>query len=217
MTRGAVVGSSVAHVAAITFRLVGRTPASVIVPGPEVVQVSLLDPGPVPTTPPVAPPPPPEPTPTPVAPVEEEGVKIKPEKPKPRKAETRPPEPKPSGPSQALPSASLGPSGLKGDLALDATNFEFTYYLLLVRNKIAGNWSPPTGLAGGSPVRAVVYFRIGRDGQLSDIRLETGSNAEFFDRSAVRAVTLSDPLPPLPLGFAGSQLGVHFGFDWETP
>jgi hypothetical protein len=28
---------------------------------------------------------------------------------------------------------------------------------------------------------------------------------------------LSDPLPPLPLGFPGSELGVHFGFDWEAP
>jgi UDP-2,3-diacylglucosamine pyrophosphatase LpxH len=39
---------------------------------------------------------------------------------------------------------------------------------------------------------------------------------ECFDRSALRAVTISDPLPPLPDGFGGSELGVHFGFDWET-
>ena len=24
-------------------------------------------------------------------------------------------------------------------------------------------------------------------------------------------------LPPLPLGYAGSELGVHFGFEWESP
>ena len=214
--RGAVIGSSVVHLAMLAVLLVVRTPASVIVPGPEVVQVSLLEPGPVTPPPPKVAEPPPEPTPAPVPPVEDQGVKIKPEKPKPRPQEPKP-EKRPAAPAQALPSASLGPSGLKGDVTLDASNFEFTYYLLLVRNKIASNWSPPAGLGGGGKVRAVVYFRIGRDGQLSDIRLETGSGAEFFDRSTTRAVTLSDPLPPLPLGFTGPALGVHFGFDWETP
>jgi TonB family protein len=66
-------------------------------------------------------------------------------------------------------------------------------------------------------VRTVIYFRIGRSGELEASSLETASGIEFFDRSAQRAVTLSDPLPPLPLGFAGGTLGVHFGFEWETP
>jgi hypothetical protein len=33
----------------------------------------------------------------------------------------------------------------------------------------------------------------------------------------VRAVTISVPLPPLPLGYAGSDLGVHFGFEYAAP
>ena len=63
----------------------------------------------------------------------------------------------------------------------------------------------------------MVYFRIARGGEVSGVRLEGASGMEFFDRSAVRAVMISDPLPPLPLGFTGGDLGVHFGFDWETP
>jgi len=150
--------------------------------------------------------------------VEEEGVKI--ETPKP----TKPPKPQPSpaphtrAAASTLPSAQVGPAGLKGDVNVDTGDFEFTYYLVLIRNRIAGNWSPPSGIStGGNPVRAVVYFRIGRGGELSDIRIETASGVEFFDHSALRAVTISDPMPPLPLGFTGGELGVHFGFDWEAP
>jgi hypothetical protein len=40
---------------------------------------------------------------------------------------------------------------------------------------------------------------------------------EFFDHSALRAVMVSDPLPPLPLGFTGEDLGVHFGFEYAAP
>jgi len=76
----------------------------------------------------------------------------------------------------------------------------------------------PAGLAtGGRRVRAMVYFKIGRRGEVTGVRLEGVSGIEFFDRSALRAVTISDPLPPLPDGFGGGELGVHFGFDWETP
>jgi TonB family protein len=153
-----------------------------------------------------------------VKPVEETGVKIQPETPRKKKKEP-PREEKPPAPeSPALPSAAVGSAGLRGDVSVDAMDFEFTYYLVLVRNRIAANWTPPAGLAtGGRRVRAVVAFRISRGGELGSVRLEEGSGLEFFDRSAYRAVVLSDPLPPLPLGFAAPELGVHFGFDWEAP
>ena len=53
-------------------------------------------------------------------------------------------------------------------------------------------------------------------GAVSAVRLENGSGSEFFDRAGVRAVMVSQ-LPPLPLGFGGGNLGVHFGFEWEAP
>jgi len=214
--RGSVWGSGLVHLLIVAVLFVVRRPVSLVVPGPDVIQVALLDPSAA-----ITPPPPPEPVapePASVTPVEEEGVKI--ETPKP----TKPPRPQPSpaphtrAAASTLPSAQVGPAGLKGDVNVDTGDFEFTYYLVLIRNRIAGNWSPPSGIStGGNPVRAVVYFRIGRGGELSDIRIETASGVEFFDHSALRAVTISDPMPPLPLGFTGGELGVHFGFDWEAP
>ena len=116
-----------------------------------------------------------------------------------------------------LPYARVGSAGLSGAVGVDARDFEFTYYLMLIRNKVAQNWAPPAGLETGRQVRAVVYFRVARHGGVSGTRLETPSGVEFFDRASLRAVTLSDPLPPLPLGFPGSDLGIHFGFEYERP
>jgi protein TonB len=100
-------------------------------------------------------------------------------------------------------------------VSVDAANFEFTYYLLVIRNRIAAVWAPPAGLTpGGQQVRAVVFFRINRSGELSEVRLERSSGIAFFDQSALRAVTLSGPMPPLPLGFSAPDLGVHFGFEY---
>jgi TonB family protein len=219
--RGSVVGSGLVHVGLLVFLFWVRTPVSLVVPGPETVQVALVDPTSLtPATPPA---PEPEPAPAPkleeVKPVEDTGVKLAPEPPKKKKkAEPREESPPPQPVMPALPSASVGSAGLKGDLSLDSQDFAFTYYLVLVRNRIAANWTPPAGVAtGGQRVRTVVYFRVARGGDLTGVRMEEASGLEFFDRSAMRAVALSDPLPPLPLGFTGGELGIHFGFDWVAP
>src|SRR6476661_4770800 len=101
--------------------------------GPDVVQLALLDPAALAPAP--APPPPPAeapPAPAVVKPVEEKGVRIAPPK-KRKPAEARK---QPETPPPALPSAPVGNAGLRGDVAVDASDFEFTYYLMLVRNKI---------------------------------------------------------------------------------
>jgi len=218
--RGSIVGSGMAHVLVLIGALILRPHSSYVVPGPDVVQVALVDPSPSPAPAPEVKPPEPKPVPSPeIKPAQETGVKLEPaparKKKEEKKTEERPPAPVAA---PALPGARVGPAGLRGELAVDTGNFEFTYYLVLVRNMIAANWAPPAGLStGGNPVRAVVYFRVGRGGQVSGVRIESPSGAEFFDRSTLRAVALSDPLPPLPLGFAAGDLGVHFGFEWESP
>ena len=216
--RGSVVGSGLVHLVLLVVLLIVRAPAAMIVPGPDVVQVALVDPSaPILAAP--RPEPPPEPTKEEtIRPVDEEGVKLQPKKPPKPKEPDRPREKPIERSSVTLPSAPAGTAGLRGDVAVDGADFEFTYYLVLIRNKIASNWAPPAGLAtSGNPIRSVVYFKVTRGGGLADVRMESASGVEFFDRSALRAVALSDPLPPLPLGYSGGELGVHFGFEWESP
>lgn len=216
--RGSILGSGVVHTLLLVGLFYMRTPATLIVPGPETVQVALVDPALLtPAVPPPVETPTPEPKPVEIKPVEDTGVKLVP--PVRKKKPAKPPaEPPPPREMPALPSAAVGSAGLKGDISVEARDFEFTYYLVLLRNTIAANWAPPAGLAtGGRRVRTVVYFRVTRAGEVSSVTIEEASGLEFFDRSALRAVVISDPLPPLPLGFGGGELGVHFGFDWQAP
>jgi TonB family protein len=104
-------------------------------------------------------------------------------------------------------------SGDKSSVRVDDENFKFAYYLEIVRETISYNWSPPPVSGPDGNVIATVYFRIARDGRVSNIRVEEKSNFDLFDRSAVRAVNVSNPLPPLPAGFRGRWLGVHFEFE----
>jgi TonB family protein len=100
------------------------------------------------------------------------------------------------------------------DLRADG-DFRFAYYLAALRNKIGQRWVPPPGMSvRGRPVRAVLYFRIARDGQVSIAQVEVSSGYAFFDQTALRALLSATPLPPLPAGFTDSYLGVHFGFEF---
>ena len=218
--RAAAIASFTVHVVVMSLLFAIGTGPVRIIPGPDVVQVALISPQAAIAAPP---PTPPKPEPNVVEetlkPTDETGVKLAPEKPKKKPVEKpKEKEPDPSTTTTVLPSAPMAAAGLKGDVTVEAGNFEFTYYLMLVRNRVAENWSPPSGLmTRGQPVRAVVYFRISREGEVMAARLESMSGAEFFDRSAVRAVQVSTPMPPLPVGYSGDVLGVHFGFEYETP
>ena len=220
--RGALVGSGTVHLMLLILLFMVRRAHSLVIPGPDVVQVALVEPDATPEVPTVATPPPPKPKvdePR-IKPTDQEGVKLNQPK-KPKQPEPKPePEreaPPPPARSLTLPSAAVGSAGLHADVGVDAPDFEFTYYLQAVRRGVADNWSPPNGLTPGGPAaRSVVYFKIARDGSVTGIQLERGSGFDFYDLTAVRAVTISQ-LPPLPLGFVGEQLGVHFGFDYAAP
>jgi TonB family protein len=214
VNRSDVIGSAVIHGAILAGVLVARMNEPMVVPGPDVVQVALLDPNMSMPVLPAAAPPPPEPKEEPtIAPTEDEGVRI--EKPKPPKEKQ--PEPPPVPPKEtpprtvALPYAAVGPQGLRGEVSVDAADFEFTYYLIQVRNRIVQNWTAP---GNGRAMRTVVYFRINRNGAVLEPRIEQSSGNEYFDFAATHAVQISHPLPPLPLGWPGSDLGVHFGFEY---
>ena len=95
-------------------------------------------------------------------------------------------------------------------------DFRFAFYLAAIRNKIGAQWVPPPGIdATGRRIRATVYFRIHRDGQISVASVETPSGYSFFDQTTMRALLAATPLPPLPAGFTDTYLGVHFGFEYQ--
>lgn len=141
-------------------------------------------------------------------PKELEGVTIEKRKVE-KKEEERPPEQK-----EPPKESKEGKSTVESEkVRLDVDEFPFSYYLALLRSRIQTNWEPPVGPATDFSRVATVYFRIQRNGQVTDISIEEGSGDFLFDRAALRAVTLANPLPPLPGDFPEPSLGVHFEFE----
>jgi TonB family protein len=61
---------------------------------------------------------------------------------------------------------------------------------------IRANWRNPA--VGPSPRKCVVRFRVTRSGELTDIKMESSSGSELFDRAAVRAVHLTEVWEEFP-------------------
>src|SRR5438132_1497840 len=105
----------------------------------------------------------------------------------------------------AAPPAALTPRWYSADSSHTASartdgDFRFAYYLAALRNKIGSRWVPPQGMSG--PIRTVIHFRIGRDGQVSMTEVESTSGYAFYDQTTLRALLSATPLPPLPAGYS---------------
>lgn len=101
----------------------------------------------------------------------------------------------------------LGTAAFGSELAgLDNPDFTYGYYIDQLLSLIDANWvRPPLG----SGVRAIISFRIERDGSLTDLRVAESSGYNSFDLAALRAVQNAAPFPPLPRAYRHGSLGVN--------
>ncbi len=119
------------------------------------------------------------------------------------------PRPAPSPPPARASGLGLAGSGEAGQPAIPS-DFKFTYYVQRMLVLIEGHWYKPPAAPG---TRAVVRFQILRSGQLAGIEIERSSGVPSFDRAALRAMYATNPLPPLPPGYAPPSLTVHLAFS----
>jgi TonB family protein len=101
------------------------------------------------------------------------------------------------------------PVGGSGVTGLEGGDFPYTLYITGMHRRIGTNWFRPAVPPGAT---TVVYFRIQRDGTITDAKTATSSGNGTFDRAALSAVVSSSPLNPLPFGYNGNYLGVHLTF-----
>lgn len=101
----------------------------------------------------------------------------------------------------------LGTTAFGSEIAgLDNPDFTYSYYIDQLLGKIDANWvRPPLG----DGVRAIIAFRIGRDGRLSGLEVAESSGYNSFDLAALRAVQNAAPFPPLPRAYRHDSLGVR--------
>lgn len=100
--------------------------------------------------------------------------------------------------------------GLISGPVVDLPSFKYDYYLGLIKNKVDNRWSQP--VVHNKTKQALIAFTINRNGGISNLRVADTSGDNYFDQSALRAVTLATPFPPLPRGFKGDTLKVNYRF-----
>ncbi|MBE3126419.1 MAG: TonB C-terminal domain-containing protein [Acidobacteria bacterium] len=92
--------------------------------------------------------------------------------------------------------------------------FPFQFYLQMISDKITANWFQSLVDPGvGGLLQTQVYFRIYKNGQISDIRIDVSSGIETFDLSARRAIQTSAPFAALPNEYDGQYLGITLVFE----
>ena len=97
-------------------------------------------------------------------------------------------------------------------IMLENKNFKYSYYTNTIVKKISKywQWSSVT-----SAYRAVIYFKIARDGSVYDINVKESSSDQNFDQNAIRAIQLASPFAPLPSSYEENYLGVYFEFKFH--
>lgn len=107
-----------------------------------------------------------------------------------------------------------GPGGPGYGSGLGLSNFPYTYYLNFITERVSTNWFTSLvdpGVAGN--FQTVIYFKIQKDGQITDVKVEQSSGVTPLDLSALRAVRASAPFPPLPRDYEEAYLAIHLIFE----
>jgi len=107
----------------------------------------------------------------------------------------------------------LGPGTKFGSVAVDNASFNYPYYFVQAFGKIQRNWSNP--VFANQPLSCVIYFKILRSGTIFEPTIEKSSGVSAYDRACLRALQVSDPLPPLPTDFRDDIIGIHLEFPYK--
>ncbi|MGD0783259.1 MAG: energy transducer TonB [Candidatus Aminicenantales bacterium] len=110
------------------------------------------------------------------------------------------------------PGSGDGPGGGGGQLGID--NFPYAYYLQNIQDRISARWFQSLVDPGvDGTFQTTVYFRIFRDGSISEVEIKESSGLPSLDLSAKRAVVSAAPFPPLPTDYDEQYLGIRLVFE----
>lgn len=109
-----------------------------------------------------------------------------------------------------------GPGGFGSGYGdpLSTSSFPYTYYLQIIIDRVSSNWfTAINNLDYRGDYQSVIYFKILRNGQIADLKIEQPSELPALDLTARRAVELAAPFPPLPRDFESEYLVIHLIFE----
>jgi TonB family protein len=103
-------------------------------------------------------------------------------------------------------------SGLADQIGL--SNFPFQYYLQIIMDRVSASWFTSLVAPGVSgDFQTTVFFKIYRNGGISNLKVEETSGIQSLDMSALRAIQNASPFPPLPKEYEDEFLGIHLIFE----
>ena len=91
----------------------------------------------------------------------------------------------------------------------------FGWYIQAAKRRVDPNWdrmSIDPGVRNSTTLHAAVSFVINRDGSIKNVRITTSSSNLSWDNAGLRAIMGSNPLPPLPPEYQGSEVSVTWDF-----
>jgi len=105
-----------------------------------------------------------------------------------------------------------GPDG--GVPSIGSSAFPYDYYRSSLMTLLQSNWRRPVAPNGlVEPLRCAVGFTILKTGIVKDAHILEPSGNSGLDRSALRAVIDSSPLPPLPFQYGHGAVGAVVFFE----
>lgn len=93
------------------------------------------------------------------------------------------------------------------------TTVNYSKFMASLQRKIRKQWRPPKDLMSK---QIMVCFKVGLQGELTDIQLLASSTMDAADKAALTAVEKASPVDPLPLG-SEEPIDIQFTFDHNVP
>jgi TonB family protein len=113
------------------------------------------------------------------------------------------------------------PGQVKSNLELlsDPMGVDFRPYLVRVLTNVRKNWFAimPESAKLGRRGRVSIQFAIDREGGVPKLVIAAPSGTDALDRAAVAGISASNPFPPLPTEYRGSQIRLQFVFSYNMP
>jgi TonB family protein len=102
-------------------------------------------------------------------------------------------------------------TGSRFESEIGLSNFPFPYYPPLITKRVSNFWVKSYSRA--EELFTTVFFKIYRNGSIGDLKVVESSKNSILDRSAIRAITLAGPFPPLPQAYAYDYLEIQLTFE----
>jgi TonB family protein len=105
------------------------------------------------------------------------------------------------------------------EMLSDPQGIDFRPYLIQVLAAVKRNWQAvlPESARFGLPGRVAIQFSINKVGGVPKLVIALPSGTEALDRAAVAGISASNPFPPLPAEYRGSEIHLQLVFSYNMP